>query len=502
MAQQPQKLEQASNAVEEQDNLINLKSANKDKQVLDINKQMINLEDSIDNLNKKLNSTNRQIKKDVERLSHSDAEISDKVAETYKQLGVIDNTFQSLNEESSKISSDLKKVNNTIKALEKSTSKSLDEAIDNQNVINAEFKQIHEELISRAEKLSKKAGTISKKLDKSIKEYSQALTDLEARIVNELEALAESSQDRDNKLDKKINSANDAISSQKAKMLLMQGVDEALDKRAGALEKTSEMLLKDSEELKNSTEVLDILTAKLSADVEALETHTASLQQQTDTQGRSILALASLEKKHFRIVGGISALLLLLIVGLYFYGEYQRDTEAAVEAGRNSVVNEQVSELQNRVADEQMASQVFYQEITDLEQTIDKIKSDMVEMNDQVESIDGRVQYIAPLYNFGSDNTIHGSQWLSKLDANQQSIKIGTVDNKQDLYEIASRYNRYFTEDMGYFITKEGQYTLVYGGKFDNDQQLETVLRRMPRYMNGQLLTAISNAEILKRIAQ
>jgi chromosome segregation ATPase len=502
MAQQPEKLDKDSKTTHGQDNLVTMQTGNKEKKVLEINKQMSSLESSLENLNKKLNSTNRQIKTDVERLISSDADISEKVAETYKQLGDIDSTFQELNEQSSQINTELKKVNGTIKALEKSTSLSLNEAIESQSSINDEFKQVHTDLIERAEKLSKKARTISKKLDKSIQENSQALTDLEGRIVNELKTVAESSQERDNKLDDKITSANEAISSQKAKILIMQSVDEALDKRALALEKTSQLLIKDSEELRDSTEVLDVLTAKLSSDVEALEIHTASLQQQTDTLGRSLLSLATLEKKHFRVLGSASIVLLLAIVALYFYGEYVADTEATVEASRNDVVNENISELQNNVADEQMASKIFYQEINGLEQSIDQIKTEMKDMNDQVESIDGRVQYINPSYNFGSDNTIHGSQWLSKLDPNLQSIKLGTVAGKQDLYELASRYNRYLTEDLAYFVTDDKQFTLVYGGKFENDQQLESVMRRMPRFMNDQLITSISNADILKRIGQ
>ncbi len=501
MAQPSKKLDPTSET-KGQDNLINMQSGNKEKQVLEINKQMTSLESSLENLNKKLNSTNRQIKSDVERLTHSDAEITDKVAETYKQLGVMDITFQELNEQSSQINADLKKVNTTIKALEKSTTESLAQAVDQQLSINDEFKQVHVDLIERAEKLSKKANTISKKLDKSIQENHKALADLEARIVEDLKSVAQSSEDRDSKLDSKITSANEAISQQKAKMLLMQNVDEALDKRATALEQTSEQLLRDSEELKTSTEVLDVLTTKLSEDVSALEDHTANLQEQTDSLGRSLLALAKLEKKHFFALGGFSLALLLAIVGLYFYGEYQRDTEAALEASRNSVINEDVADLQNRVQDEQLASQVFYKEITGLEQSIDQIKSEMQDMNDQVESIDGRFEYFAPLYSFGTDNTIHGSQWIAKLNPEHKSIKIGTLADKQELYEIASRYNRYFTEDLGYFVTTDQQYTLIYGGKFENDQQLENVLRTMPRYMNGQLLTTLSNAEIMQRITK
>lgn len=503
-----------------QDNLVNMAGNNKEKQVLEINKQMSSLESSINKLNRQLNTTNKQIKTDVERLTSSDAEISEKVSETYKQLGVFEKSFKDLNDQSSQIHKDLKAVNATIRSLEKESKQSLDDAIEAQSAVNADFRQNHETLIGKAEDLSDKAGKIAKKLDKSIKENSKALTELESRIVQELEVVSQSSQQRDSELD-------DKISQQKAKMLVMQGVDEALEKRANSLEATTKELLKDSRRLKDATNTLDILTSKLSTDVEDLENHTRQLQEQneqqqaqidglnerTDSLGRTLLALANLEKKHFRLLGGISLLLLLALLGAFFYGEYMRDTENVVEAQRNEVVEHRISDLQNRVEDEQMASQVFYQEISNLEQTIDKVKGEMEqatgeieaklqEMNDQVETMDGRIQYIAPLYNFGSNNTIHGSQWLANLNPEHLSIKIATVADKQDLYDIAQRYNNHFTEELAYFMTADNQYTLIYGGQYANDQQLESIMRRMPRYINGQRIEPVANADILAQITR
>jgi hypothetical protein len=121
-------------------------------------------------------------------------------------------------------------------------------------------------------------------------------------------------------------------------------------------------------------------------------------------------------------------------------------------------------------------------------------------INDQVESLDGRVQYMAPLYNFGSDNTIHGSQWLIQLKPEQYSIKIATVSDQQDLYDIAQRYSYYFDQDLAYFMNAEKQLTLIYGGKFESEQQVNDVLRRMPRYMNNQRHGTISNSQVLQQI--
>ncbi len=515
MAQKSQ-IDQESDQVEvkKEDNLVKIKSK-KENQVLEINKQMKSVEDSISKLDKKLNQTNKQIKTDINQLTQSDAEITDRVTQTYKQLGVIEGNFQDLNKQSTKISSDLKKLNNTIQSLEKSSEKALNEAIDTQSAVNDEFRQTHADLIQRAEKLSKKATTISSKITKSIKENSQALAELEAKIVTELETIASNSEQRASRLDDKIQSNTEDLNSQKAKLMLMQSVDEALDKRASALETTSAKLIEESANLKKSSEMLDVLTAKLSADVEALELHTAKLAQQniqqqgfieslhekTSALGQNLLALATLEKKHFRYFAATSLLLILAIVGLFVYGEYMRTTEFSAETQRNVQVESQVGEIQSQVRQEQVESQKLNQEIATLQTNITEIQQQMQGMNDQVESLDGRVQYLAPLYNFGSDNTIHGSQWMSQLDPEKFSIKIATVSDKQQLYDIAQRYNHYFKQELAYFANAEQQqFTLIYGGDFDSEQQVSELLRRMPTYMNGERIAAISNAQVLQQI--
>lgn len=515
MVQESKKNQKIDQVVEEKEsNLVAIKN-NKENQVLEINKQMKSVENSISKLDKKLNQTNKQIKSDITHLTESDAEITDKVAETYKQLGVIEGTFQELNKQSNKISSELNKVTSTIKSLEKSSAKALNEAIDTQSAVNDEFRQAHADIVERAEKLSKKATTISTKLTKSIKENSQALAELEAKIVTELETIATASEHRDSKLEDKIQHNSEEIKGQKARLMLMQSVDEALDKRASALETTSTQLIEESAKLQKSSEMLDVLTAKLSADVEALELHTAklaeqniqqqgfieTLQEKTSSLGQSLLALATLEKKHFRIFAATSLVLLLAIVGLFIYGEYMRTAEHSAETQRNAKVENQVGEIQSSVQQEQVESQKLNQEIASLQNNIAEIKQEMQGMNDQVESLDGRVQYLAPLYNFGNDNTIHGSQWMSQLNPEEFSISIATVTDKQQLYDIAQRYNHYFEQDLAYYTTADQQqFTLIYGGHFETEQQIQELLRRMPSFMNGQRIGAISNSEILQQI--
>lgn len=484
----------------------------RDQQVLEINRQMSSLEGAIDKLNKKVNSTNRKIKSEVDRLTTSDAEITDKVADTYKQMGVIDTALVSLNTDSSKIGADLKKVNSKVKAFEKKSAKALDSVVEQQAVINDEFKAQYASIVERAEKLSKKATSITTKLNKSIKSHRKELSELEARIVSELETIAEASQQRDSNLGKQIDDATSEISSQKAKMMIMQRVDEALEKRAASLEANAERLLDETEELRKTTDALDVLTSKLSSDVEVLEQKTALLAEQNEQQqgdidtlhdksehqAQSLLALGRKVGRHFGLLGAISLLLLLAIIGLYLFDQYQRDVDMAAQTERDGATVEQVAKLQTQVGNGQVASRQAEQQIGDLQQSIEGIKQDMQGMTDQVESLDGRLQYMSPLYSFGSDNTIRGEHGLAALNPEHFSIRLATVDQKQEMYQVAQRYSGYLKDhDLAYYNDADGRYVLIYGSEFESEEAVVAALRTLPRYINFEKIGTLSNREIL-----
>jgi predicted nucleic acid-binding Zn-ribbon protein len=487
----------------------------RDQQALEINQQMSALETAIDKLNKKVNTTNRKIKTEVDRINTSDAEITDKVADTYRQMGVIDSSLTDLNKSSSKISADLKKVNTRIRGFEKQSAEALQQAVAHQTEVNDEFKAQHEDILERAEKLSKKATSITTKLNKSIRDHRKDLSELEARIIAELESVAEASQRRDFDLDGKIEGASKEIDSQKARMLIMQRVDKALEKRAASLEASTDRLIADSESLRQSTDALDVLTSKLATEVDALEQHTAQLAEQnaeqqgyidalqdaTDQQASSLVALGRTEQRHFSILGGVALLLLLAIVGLFLFDHYQRETDMTLQSKREAVTHEQVAKLQTRVTNEQITSRQTEQEIGALQQNIESIKQEMLGITDQVESLDGRVQYLAPLYSFGRDNTISGAHGLSGLNQDHFAIKIATVEQKQELYQVAQRYSGYLQKhDLAYFTDADGRYVLIYGADFESEEAVVSALQDLPRYINFQKIGIISNREVMSTL--
>ena len=77
-------------------------------------------------------------------------------------------------------------------------------------------------------------------------------------------------------------------------------------------------------------------------------------------------------------------------------------------------------------------------------------------LNDQSQSLDGRISRISPLNDFGGDNTIHGTQWLAEQSPNTFRNCTGNVSNKKEMYEIAMRYNHYLKQPLAYYTMATG----------------------------------------------
>ncbi len=504
-------------SVASENNLIDLASEGSTS-LRDINRVIDGLEREVGEFKNKLSRTQTSIRKDIDRLQHSDADIGDRVADIYRQLGQVDARFGELKKASSSLRGRLTRLNNRLEALREQAMTSLADALEHQGGFNFEMQEAQQQLAERAEGLASKTTALTRQLNKSIKENSQALGALEARIVSELERIAEQSEQRDEALDERLeqhrSDTGEQLQQHQARMLMLQQVDQALDRRAGALEALTDSLLEDSEELQQQTETLGIIGERLGADIEALQLRTArldaetrrhrgfieQLQQGSRDLGQHLLALGRREDRRFVTLSLIGLLLLIAVIGLFGYGQMQRVEDAVVLDQRAIDTQNQIQDLQSRVLDEQVASQVFDQDIGALKQQLAQVRQQLVTVNDQVTSLDGRIRYIAPFGGFGGDNVIHGSRWLQTLDPERYSIRIADLRSKPEMFDLVQRYNHYLPKKLGYFPNASGGYTLVYGGDFADAGEVEEALRWMPRSMNFQPLQALSNREILQRI--
>jgi len=184
-----------------------------------------------------------------------------------------------------------------------------------------------------------------------------------------------------------------------------------------------------------------------------------------------IRALAGTESKHFKILSGFLLVAILAIAGLYFYHQSEMSHDAILTAERTQVVDQHISSLQQG----NMKSAVTIAEVQDnlvalndkFEEEVKTLNGKLQNINEQAQSLDGRISNISPFSQIGSNNIIHGPQWLTQQPVEHFAIQVASVTDKNDLYDIAERYNRYLKDELSYFTVNSGQaekYVLVTGG--------------------------------------
>ena len=180
--------------------------------------------------------------------------------------------------------------------------------------------------------------------------------------------------------------------------------------------------------------------------------------------------------------------------------------DAILTAERTQSVDRQISGLQQdtvKSADTIAEVQDKLVVLNDrLEEEVKTINSKLQNINDQAQSLDGRVSNISPFSQIGSNNIIHGPQWLSQQPADMVAIQVATVSRKNDLYDIAERYNHYLKDELSYYTVKSGQaekYVLVSGG-YASERQAAAVMKRLPRYVNFQRPVMVSMGELQKQL--
>lgn len=363
--------------------------------------------------------------------------------------------------------------------------------------------------MAQIEELAVKSKQTTQDLNKSIKANAKAMLELEKNLLTEIDDLAQASKRRDETLDKKtdelvegLNKADTEIQASQARLIKMQAIDQALEKRSEALEATTGELTKKSRELSRSTTTLNQRTQQLAQAVnelqETTQLHTgmiAGLQERAEKTANALFAAIMLEKRHFRL---LSASLILLLIGflgfmLYDQANWQEEssTNAALQSGI-TIVSDDLAATANRLAeiDDSLGELQQKSQLADaaVQEEISTINHKLTTIGDQVDSLDGRLTNLRPHQAFGNGNVIHGPEWLSQQAAGQYVIHLATLDDKQSLYQLAERYSHYLNADLAYLpVEMNGaqQYALVYG-KFESQAKAASAMSRMPRYIERQ----------------
>ncbi|MEW8033965.1 MAG: SPOR domain-containing protein [Candidatus Thiodiazotropha endolucinida] len=493
---------------EQKENLIDLEDRTPSAALPnELNNKIGKIDSDLDELRSQLSKTNRSVKTSLSHLSDKGSDLTTKVSETYQQLGSLDDAYKSLSEKSATISKDIKTVSKQINQVSEKSDSDIGLLSDG-----------YQSLLARTEELTKKSKQTTQTLNRSIKDNAKMLQELESALVAEIDSLAKHSKERDQDLADKsdeisndLTKAQDEIKSNQARLLKLQAVDQALEKRVTEVEGTAGDLTKKSRELSRSTTILNKRSSELSDAIDDLRTRTeehseqiTDLQERVEKGARALVSLIMLEKRHFRILGGMIALLVLGL--LVFMGtEYanwrsEAQTNTALQSDivttntHLAVTDSQLSQLSNQTAE---ADSVIQSDISD-------INDRLITIGDQVDTLDGRVTNMRPHQTFGSDNTIHGSAWITKQSATNHTIHIATLSDKQEIYKLAERYHSHLKKDLAYLPVKSKnrqQYAMIYGN-FSTAADAKSALNRLPRMIQRHRPSVHSMGQVQSFIAK
>ncbi len=473
----------------------------------DINTKITALDADMLHLRTELDAINSSVEQGLDRLGDTDTDLTAKVSETYKRLGEIDNAYKSLIDISSRIDTDIQKLNGDVSTVAEQSATGIKSLEQSSIAQSNEFAQKNERVVTRVNHLLETSRLTGDLLSQKIETTTEKMLQMETHIVAEIESLSSASKN-------KAQAIEGSVERNKAKILKLQSVDEAIIKRATTLEISSAELSVKSQDMRASIEQLQLSTGNLSNGLGQLREQTRALEDIANNHGSLINSLQKAssdisnrfsvlnkrENKHFTMLTAGLWLLLVAVTVMYFAQRYQFGINDMMQTERSGVLEKQILNLQQT---QSVSTSTVNDSLTALQGKINQanvvlqdnitnqvglLDNKLQMMKDQVQSVAGRLNQTSPFSLIGNDNVIHGAQWIKDLPAQNFVVQLAYVDNTKDLYEIAQRYNYYLKDVLSYFkVSDNGQikYVLL-SGNYATQLQASAQLQKMPRYINRQ----------------
>ncbi len=504
---------QSTQALRAQLNDLTNKDSDLENRVKKTLKKIDHVETEINQLHKDIDTTNNTISHNIKKIETEHSDLSSKVSETYKQLGSVEKSYSALKTKSGKITKDIKNITQHVETISDEIRQQILNIEEQTKNVATDIKQIdatsqkatrqltagQEELIEKTNSIVADANKTAKALKKSIQENAALMASIETRLIAEIETLATTTEATTNKLNNNIEKANDEINSQNAKMLKLQSVDEALEKRAVALEETAQSLATETRLLQAATNKLDNRSSALEDSVETLgikiyrieeenkiqQAQLDILRDKTSKTNQTLAALSRLVSINFVTTGAFLTLLIISVISLYTYQNNQWSQESITTAQRTELINQKINGLSKQVNNnEDLATD----RITQLETQVASLNQQLKTVNDKNTSLDNRLINIAPHRKIGNDNILHSQQWINQQPVNHYAIKILTAHSEAELFELAVRYNYNLTDVLSYKTENNaGRLNyILFMGNYADQAQANTALEKLPFRLNGQ----------------
>ena len=482
----------------------------------DINTKITDLDADLAHLRAELGAINNSVEEGLDRLGDTDTDLTAKVSETYKRLGEIDNSYKSLLQISTRIDTDIQKLNGDVSTVAEQSATGI-KTLERSTIAQSnEFAHKNEQVVTKVNHLAETSKLTGELLSQKVQAATEMMLQMETHVVAEIESLSGATKDKTDAIEV-------SVEGNKAKILKLQSVDEAIIKRATTLEISSAELTVKSQDIQSSVEVLQSSTSNLSDGLDQLREQTRALEDITNNHGflinslqkatsditDRVAVLADRESKHFNIFTVSFLLLLVATAVIYFSQQSQFDISDARIAEQSEVVDTKITSLQlqqtstataleNKVAE---LNAVMQEEIN---KEIAQVEHKMQNMQDQVQSVDARLTNDSPFSQIGNDNIIHGAQWIAELPEQNFTVQLAYADDAKTMYELAQRYNSYLKNSLSYFeVDSSGKTKFVLlSGNYATHQQALAQLQSMPRYIDMQRPVVRKLADVQKHIAQ
>ncbi len=265
--------------------------------------------------------------------------------------------------------------------------------------------------------------------------------------------------------------------------------------------------------MQSSISALDETSDELTQAVRQLQQHTEALQRESDhhtsliaamqkniTQvAQNLFDLGGVERRHFRMTGAALLLLALALAGFMLYQHNANqalsgDVVAQSQSFKSQIgaVDATLGDFSQQVKQElQALNEKLTDEVEGLNNKLVSVNIKVEQLDEQAQSLDGRLSAASMGEDFGGDNILHNASWIAKLPASQYTIQVATVSDKKQLFEIAQRYGDYLKQPVAYYTNSRGQHVMLYG-RFESDRVALNAAQNLPYSINWQRPVVLS----------
>lgn len=490
----------------------------------ELNQRLSNLEKTLAGLRDELESTSSSFAQ-AQTLNGSDNEqLGIELQGAREQLKSLEANYEKLGKHSSALSSQQSEIAESLETRSEALAERIDhlqfelaaQIVKMSDESVKQFDQLSTEqaqLEQRSRELAEQAEQLKDSIDAGITEVRAAVKALEIKLLDQLQVIEAESRQRDRDNAEAIEGVSHTLSAT-AERLEQADADQQAALKAGMTELDNK-LRERTDALQADLDSTNQTVAEHGSEITALHVNDVVLASQIETledttskQHQAHLALADRVRSGFRWQYAGLAVLALALLGFVLIQQQNWNDAATNEAAQQQAINEQAAVQQQALADtdarqsalktavsgliheteaqhqrdEQLAANLDDAK-TRLQAQITALNEKLQGLDDQAQSLNGRLNASSPFQQFGDDNVIHGPEWLAKQDASAFMVRLLTVDDKQALYDIADRYSYFLKQKLAWYPVSNAsgkQRYVLLAGIYKDETAAQQLIQRMP----------------------